>query len=96
MNVLVAEPVTDLELSLTGKQTPGGTVTVKAVTAPLKPDVPDLEWSLDTGEDTATVNNKGQVKISKSAPAGTAITVTCRALGAPELVVRTVEISVGE
>lgn len=71
-------------------------MTVKAVTAPLKPDVPDLEWSLDTGEDIATVNNKGQVKIAKTAPAGTVITVTCRALGAPEPLVRTVEISVGE
>ena len=96
VNILVAEPVTDLELSLTGKQVPGGTVTVKAVTTPQKPDVPDLEWSLDVGEDIATVNARGQVKISKTAPAGTVITVTCRALGAPVPVVRTILITVDE
>ena len=96
VNVLVAEPVTGLELSLAGKQVPGGTVTVKAVTTPLKPDVPDLEWSLDVGEDVATVNAKGQVKISKAAPAGTVITVTCKALGAPEPVEGTIPITVGE
>ena len=55
----------------------------------------NVEWSLDVGEDIATVS-KGKVKIAKDAPVGTVITVTCTALGAPEPVVRTVQIEVTE
>ena len=42
-----------------------------------------VQWSLDVGEDIATINEKGQLTISKTAPSGTKITVTCTALGAP-------------
>ena len=54
-----------------------------------------MEWSLDVGEDIATVD-KGKVKISKDAPAGTVITVTCTALGVPEPVTATAQITVEE
>lgn len=94
VNVLL--PVEDVELQVTGKQVPGGTVAVKATVAPKNAGKKDLEWSLDVGEDIATINNKGQVKIAKTAPAGTVITVTCKALGAPEPVVKTVTFEVAE
>lgn len=94
VNVFV--PVEDVELQVTGKQIPGGTVTVKTTISPKNAGKKDLEWSLDVGEDIATVNSKGQVKIAKTAPAGTAITVTCKALGAPEPVVKTVSFEVAE
>jgi len=51
-----------------------------------------LEWSLDVDDSIATINDKGQVKIKKDVPAGTKITVTCKAIGAPESIVRTLEI----
>ena len=94
VNVFV--PVEDVELQVTGKQIPGGTVTVKTTISPKNAGKKDLEWSLDVGEDIATVNSKGQVKIAKTAPAGTVITVTCKALGAPEPVVKTVSFEVAE
>jgi len=52
-----------------------------------------VEWTLDVGGDIATIT-KGKVKISKTAPEGTVITVTCTAVGAPEPVVKTVQITV--
>ena len=53
-----------------------------------------MEWSLDVGEDIATVNAYGRVKIKKDVPAGTKITVTCTAPGAAVPVVSTVELEV--
>ena len=37
-----------------------------------------VEWSLDVGEDIATINAKGQVKISKEAEAGTVFSMKGR------------------
>ena len=54
-----------------------------------------MEWSLDVDESIATFS-KGKLIISKEAPVGTVITVTCTALGAPEPVVRSVEIEIVE
>ena len=71
------------------------TVTVKETLAPKQAGNKNVEWTLDVGEDIATVA-KGKVKIAKTAAAGTVITVTCTALGAPEPVVRTVQIEVAE
>lgn len=87
----VTEPVTDIELSVNGKPKPGGTVTVKYTLLPKTAGKKDVEWSLDVGEEIATVS-KGKVKISKDAAPGTVITVTCTATGAPEPVVRTIQI----
>lgn len=95
LNVSVVDPVEDVELAISGKTTPGGTVTVKETIVPKQAGNKNVEWSLDVGEDIATVS-KGKVKIAKDAPVGTVITVTCTALGAPEPVVRTVQIEVTE
>ena len=95
LKISVTEPVAGLELSVSGKQKPGGTVTVKAAVTPKNAGNKQLEWALDVGEDVATVQN-GKVKIAKGVPAGTVITVTCTAVGAPEPVVQTVQITVEE
>ena len=96
VNVNVVEPVAGLTLTAKGAAKPGGTVTVAAAIEPKQAGNKAVEWSLDVGEDIAAVNAKGQVKISKEAPAGTKITVTCTALGAPEPVTATIEIEVAE
>ena len=95
LNVSVVAPVEDLELTVSGKTAPGGTVTVKETLLPKEAGNKNVEWSLDVGEDIATIA-KGKVKIAKNAPAGTVVTVTCTATGAPEPVVRTVQIEVTE
>ena len=69
-------------------------MTVSAALEPKKAGSKNLEWSLDVDESVATVNAKGQVKIAKEAAAGTVITVTCKALGAPEPVIGTLQITV--
>ena len=84
-----------IELAVSGKAVPGGTVTVKETLSPKQAGNKYVEWSLDVGEDVATVS-KGRVKIAKTVPAGTVITVTCTALGAPEPVVSTIRIEVAE
>ena len=94
INVVVGEPVTALELSCKGKAKPGGTVTVAAKLTPANPANKNVEWSIDVGEDVATINEKGQLKIGKDAAAGTVITVTCTAPGAPEPITETLQITV--
>ena len=96
LTATVADPVTALTLAAKGAAKPGGSVTVTAATEPRSPANKALEWSLDVGEDIASINERGQVKISKEAPAGTKITVTCKALGAPEPVTATLELEVAE
>ena len=92
LNVTVADPVTALQLTAKGVAKPGGSVTIAAAMEPKNPGNKAVEWSLDVGEDIAAINDKGQVKISKNAAPGTKITVTCRALGAPEPVTATLEL----
>lgn len=94
MNVTVTDAVTSVELTPKGKFIPGGTVTVSAVLQPKTAGNKQLQWSADVGEDVASVNEKGQVKISKDATPDTVFHVTCTALGAPEPVSATVEITV--
>lgn len=84
LTISVVDPVESLELTVKGTAKAGGTVTVSAALQPKTAGNKNVEWSVDVGEDIATINEKGQVKISKDAPAGTKITVTCKALGAPE------------
>ena len=94
VRVSVAEPVTDLQLTVSGRQIPGGTVNVRADIIPRNAGNRKLEWSVDAGGDIAVIAD-GRVRISKDAPEGTVITVTCTAVGADEPVVRTVQITVG-
>ena len=89
-----AEPVTAVEITAKGNAAPGKTVTLAAATTPAKPARKDVEWSVDVGEDVAVINAKGQLKISKTAVPGTVITVTCKALGAPEPVAAMMQITV--
>ena len=92
IRVTILEPVTELELKLKGTPKQGGAVTVQNVITPASAGNKTLEWSLDVDDSIATINDKGQVKIKKDVPAGTKITVTCKAIGAPEPIVRTLEI----
>ena len=96
LNVNIVEPVTEVVLS--GKETarPGNSVNVTAALSPRNAGNKTVEWSLDVGEDIATVNERGQIRISKEAPVGTKITVTCIATGAPEPVKSTFLIEVTE
>ena len=94
LNVSVVEPITEVVLTVKGKAQPGKAVTVTAALAPKNAGNKNLEWSLDVDESIASVDAKGKVTVSKTAPAGTVITVTCRALGAPEPVSATLEMTV--
>ncbi len=92
---IVTEPVTEVKLSISGRNNPGCAVTVREELIPKGVGNKNVEWSLDVGEEIATVSN-GMVRISKDAPVGTVITVTCTALGAPEPVKASVQIKVEE
>lgn len=93
VKVIVTDPVTDMELTVSGKPKAGSSVTVKAAILPNSAGNKDMEWSLDVGEEIATIK-KGVVKIMKGVPEGTVITVACTAAGAPEPVTKTVRIVV--
>lgn len=94
LNVSVTAPVETVELTVKGVARPGGTVSVSAALAPKEAGNKNVEWSLDVGEDIASINEKGQVKIAGETASGTIITVTCKALGAPEPVVAAVKLEV--
>ena len=94
LTVSTVDPVEAVELAAKGGAKAGGTVTIAATLAPKTAGNKNLEWSLDVGEDIATIDAKGKVKISKEAASGTKITVTCKALGAPEPIVSTIEIEI--
>lgn len=83
LTVNVVAPVESVELKVNGKPKAGGKVTVAATLAPKNVGNKTVQWSLDVGEDIATINEKGQVTIGKEVASGTKITVTCTALGAP-------------
>ena len=93
LTVSVVDPVKELELTVKGTPKAGSTVTVQETILPKQAGNKTVEWTLDVGGDIATIT-KGKVKISKTAPEGTVITVTCTAVGAPEPVVKTVQITV--
>ena len=96
ISVTVGEPVTALEVSWKGKAAPGGTVTLTAKLTPARPADKTVEWSTDADGDVAAISAKGQLKIKKGVPDGTVITVVCKALGAPEPLTETVQITVGQ
>ena len=95
-DIRVVDPVTALTLTMKGKTKPGATVTFSPVFEPTSAGNKEVEWTLDVGAEIATLSDKGQVKISKDAPVGTRITITCKALGAPEPVSTSTEIEVTE
>ena len=94
LNVSVVVPVEQVELALSGRPIPGGRVAVKSTLVPKAAGNKKLEWSLNVDESVASVSNKGLVTISREAAAGTKIVVTCKALGAPEPVVSSIEFEV--
>ena len=94
LKVNILQPVTGLTLATKSKVKAGGTVAVTAALEPKNPGNKTLEWSVDVDETVATVNQKGQVKIAKTAASGTVITVTCKALGAPEPIAATLALTV--
>lgn len=96
LKISVVPPVEDVILSFKGKTGPGASAAVSAEIQPKNAGNKTLEWSLDVGDDVAVINEKGKVTISKTAVPGTVINVTCRALGAPEPIERTLQIEVTE
>ena len=94
LNVSTVEPVTGLDVALTGSPKAGKAVTLKATLEPKNVGNKTVEWSVDVGEEIATISQKGQLKIAKGENAGTVITVTCRAMGAPDPIEKIVEIAV--
>ena len=94
LNVRVVEPVQQVELALSGRPFPGGRVAVKSTFLPKTAANKQLEWSLDVDADVASINDSGRITISNQAAPGTKITVTCKALGAPEPVVSTLEFEI--
>ena len=94
LKVNVVAPVTGLTLGAKGKASPGKAVNFSAVTDPKNAGNKSLEWSVDVDEKIATISAKGVLKISKDAVPGTVITVTCKALGAPEPVVSAMTVTV--
>lgn len=94
LTVTVVVPVETVELTVKGTVKAGSKVNIIANLVPKKVGNKTVQWSLDVGEDIATINNKGQLIINKSAPSGTKITVTCTALGAPSPITGTIIIEV--
>ena len=88
------QPVTAVEIVTKGAAAPGKTVTLTAKTIPDKPACKDVTWSINVDESIATVDAKGILKIAKETEPGTVITVTCTALGAPEPVTTTLDVTV--
>jgi hypothetical protein len=86
VRVRTVTPAESIKIERKGSATPGRKVTYKAKIEPKTGTVRDVEWTIDVGEDIATINEQGIVTISQEAKPGTVITVTCRALGAPEQV----------
>lgn len=94
MKVSVLQPVESVTLSSSGKAVPGGTVKVAADIKPNNAGDRKVSWELDVGEDIATVNEYGRIRIKGNVPDGTVITVTCTANGAKVPLTETLQIAV--
>ena len=92
--IYVVNPVEEVSFTVRGKAIPGRTLTCKPAFTPKRGIETRVEWSVDVGEDIAVIGNDGALTISESAQPGTVITVTCKALGAPEPVIAQEEILV--
>lgn len=89
-----AIPVSSVEISQSGTPRAGSSMKLSAKLLPLEAGVRTYRWSVDVGEDVATISQKGRLVIQPGAKSGTVITVTCTANGAPEPVTATVRITV--
>ena len=94
VTVKVLHPVTSVTLTTKGTPKPGKTVAVKCTLEPAKAGNKTVEWSTDAAPEVATISENGQLKISKDAEPGTEITVTCRAVGAPEPIEASVTLTI--
>ena len=94
VRVTVMTPVESIQLSMSGNPTPGATVKLSANLKPNNAGNRSVKWSLDVGEDVATINDYGRLKIKGSTPVGTVITVICTAPGAKEPLTETLRIEV--
>ena len=94
VKVNIVAPVESVELNVKGTPKAGGKLNIGATISPRNAGNKALEWSVDVGEDIATISEKGQLKIGKEVPSGTKITVTCTALGAPTPVTGSVVVEV--
>ena len=96
IKVTVINPVESMQLSMSGHAAPGATVKFAADLKPNNAGNRSVKWSLDVGEDIATINDYGRLKINRSTPVGTEITVTCTASGAKEPIRESMKITVEE
>ena len=87
VRIRTVSPVESIALERKGSAVPGKKVTYKVKFEPDKGILKDVEWSIDVGEDVAVINEKGEIAINPETVPGTVITVTCKALGAPEPVI---------
>lgn len=94
LTVNVVAPVESVELKANGAAKAGGKVKIAATLAPKNVGNKTVQWSVDVGEDIAKIDDKGQLTISKEAPSGTKIIVTCTAVGAPSPVVSTIVVEI--
>ena len=92
--VTVLAPVTSIDV--TGPETvkAGKTASYKAALEPKKDIDKNVIWTVDVAESVATVNEKGQLKVAKDAPAGTVITLTAKAQGTENDITDTLRIVV--
>ena len=84
VRIRTVTPVRNLKIERKGNAKPGRQVTYKAKVEPKIGTVQDVVWTIDGGEDVATINEQGEIFISPEAVPGTVITVTCRAIGSPD------------
>ena len=96
VKITVLQPVQALELTQKGKPKPGNVVVFTAKLTPYNAGDRTVEWSVDVDESIAVLTNRGRLRISKDAPIGTVIHVTCTAIGAPEPLTASAEVTVTE
>lgn len=94
VTVQVRQPAEALEITWKGKAAAGKTISLQGKISPANATDKSLSWSVDVDESIAAISPKGQLKIQKDVPAGTKITVTCSAEGAPVPVTAVAEITV--
>ena len=85
--VKVVDPVQNVSITVRGKPVPGNSITCRPAFEPKRGIETNVEWSVDVGEDVAVIGRDGVLTISRNTKPGTVITVTCKALGAPEPVI---------
>ena len=51
----------------------------KAILSPEKPSSRKVIWTIGQGKEIATVSSEGRLTVKKDAPAGSVITLVCRA-----------------